>query len=526
MPKFENKEEYEKWKAQRLRELQEKKQTSDVPPEPQGEGSPGDRGEDKIVIKVPLTKEIEALGGLSGVGDLFRSSWEIYKRRIFTLISLYILSVLFFAVSFGIFFGIAYLFAMVFEVSKATIIVTGVVTGAVAGLITFFWGFTSFILAIIDESIGVKDALGRGWYRIGSFIWLFSLSGFIITGGFLLFLIPGVIFLVWFAFGQFILASDDERGMNALLKSKEYVRGQWFDVFLRLFVVWLVSVGIGIVPIIGPILSIFYMPFMMIFTYLVYIDLRALKGDVACPTSTGVKLKWIGAGTLGYLVLPIFIIAFLGVSLTIPLLALKGMMTSQKQKIITAPEKWPHGDVLTQQSPPSFVTPEPFQKPDDKKTDAKGEAIIVREGVYETFTLKTGFFSETRFSDPKRASIEFHIPAEPYSNARKIEMILDTTKAGKHFADGKAINDSMFGRSQLNIGELSSYGFIASFKYIADGGQIFPPKDSCTIVIASPYTGDQEGIFEGEVYDCTVHSAGIDYNISSIKFRMRGVSSR
>jgi hypothetical protein len=360
MPKFESKEEYEKWKAQRLKELQEKKQTGDVPPEPQGEGSPGDRGEDKIVIKVPLTKEIEALGGLSGVGDLFRSSWEIYRRRIFTLISLYILSVLFFAVSFGIFFGIVYLFAMVFEVSKAAIIVTGVVTGAVAGLITFFWGFTSFIFAIIDESIGVKDALGRGWYRIKPFIWLFSLSGFIITGGFLLFLIPGVIFLVWFAFGQFILASDDERGMNALLKSKEYVRGQWFDVFLRLFVVWLVSVGIGIVPIIGPILSILYMPFMMIFTYLVYIDLRALKGDVACPTSTGVKLKWIGAGTLGYLVLPIFIIVFLGVSLTIPLLALKGMMTSQKQKIITAPEKWPHGDVLTQQSPPSSVTPEPF----------------------------------------------------------------------------------------------------------------------------------------------------------------------
>lgn len=173
----------------------------------------------------------------------------------------------------------------------------------------------------------------------------------------------------------------------------------------------------------------------------------------------------------------------------------------------------------------SSVTPEPFQKPDDKKTDAKGEAIIVRDGVQETFILKTGFFSDTRFSDSKRASIEFQIPAEPHSNARRIEMVLDATKAGKHYANGKAINESMFGRSQLNIGEFSSHGFLASFKYIADGGQIFPPKNSCTIIITSPYTGVQDENFEGEVYDCTVHSAGIDHNISFVKFRMRGVPS-
>jgi len=62
MPKFESKEEYEKWKAQRLKELQEKKQTGDVPPEPQREGSPGDRGEDKIGHKSPIDKRGRSSG--------------------------------------------------------------------------------------------------------------------------------------------------------------------------------------------------------------------------------------------------------------------------------------------------------------------------------------------------------------------------------------------------------------------------------------------------------------------------------
>jgi len=54
--------------------------------------------------------------------------------------------------------------------------------------------------------------------------------GFLGTGGFLFLIIPGIIFLVWFIFAQFIIFAEDDRGMNAILKSKEYVRGKWASI--------------------------------------------------------------------------------------------------------------------------------------------------------------------------------------------------------------------------------------------------------------------------------------------------------
>ena len=179
-------------------------------------------------------------------------------------------------------------------------------------------------------------------------------------------------------------------------------------------------------------------------------------------------------------------------------------------------------DRVTEKAP--FAS-QPSAIPEEKASGATGEAIIVKDGLKETYKLKTGFFSETRFDDPKRAQIEFQVPAEEFSNARRIEMILDATKSGIHYADGKAINESMFNRKELNIGEQTPNGRTAVFRFLADGGQIFPPKDACIINITSSYTGTPNGVFAGEVSDCIVNSAGIDYNISSVIFVMRGVPS-
>jgi hypothetical protein len=172
------------------------------------------------------------------------------------------------------------------------------------------------------------------------------------------------------------------------------------------------------------------------------------------------------------------------------------------------------------------VIAQPYDQPEQKSSGATGEAIIVKDGVKETYILKTGFFSETNFDDPKKAHIEFQVPSDEFSNARRIEITLDATEAGIHYADGKAINESMFDRKELNIGEQTPNGRTAIFRFLADGGQIFPPKDACVVNITSSYTGTKDGVFAGEIADCTVHSAGIDYNISSVIFIMRGVPAK
>jgi len=288
------------------------------------------RGEGKLPPKPPDSQyhreKSETNGKLVGIGDLFEKTWEIFKRRIGTLIALYLFTIALVLIPVGIFILVAYLISLTMPGSTEAMIIAGSIVGAIAGIIAGFWGFGSFISAVADESLSIKDALDKGGQKIWSFIWLYSLLGYIVPGGFLLFLIPGVLFLVWFAFAQFILPNEDEKGMDAILKSKEYVRGYWFDVLLRLFIIWLASIGIGIIPLVGSLLSILFVPFEMIFIFLIYEDLRSLKGDVSYPSSAGEKFKWIGISTLGFVVVPLIIIVLLGATLMSSLSHFKGMI--------------------------------------------------------------------------------------------------------------------------------------------------------------------------------------------------------
>ncbi len=317
MAEFKNREEYENWKARRLRELKDKQ---DQP----ATGKPkADAGEEN-------GEGAGGKGDLSDPGELFRRAWEIYKRRAGVLTALYIISFLLLAGAFGFCLGAGYLLSLVFHWGRKVLPAAGAVTGLIAGSIFFTRGLAAVTYAVADEALGIRDALRQGGAVIWSFMWLISLLGYIIPGGFLLFIIPGVIFSVWFAFAQFIFVAEGVKGMDCLLKSKEYVRGLWFEVFLRLFLVWIASVVIGSLPILGPILSLLFVPYLLIFVWLLYREVKALKVDVAYSAAAADKLRWIGAATLGYLALPLFVLCLMGASImSLPFMFLKGCLISR-----------------------------------------------------------------------------------------------------------------------------------------------------------------------------------------------------
>jgi hypothetical protein len=319
MPKFNNREEYEKWKQEKLESNLERNQVASgehEKKEPRFEGAAPGR---------PWAGTEE----LRSVSDLFSESWEAFKKRFRTLASLYLLSLFFLLGFVGIFAGAGFLFSLLIHELRIALVSVGAVLGLLPGFAAMFWALTAFAYAVTDETLGIGDALKKGWHRAGAFFWLASLAGYIITGGFLLLIVPGIIFMVWFSFAQFVLVTEDERGMAALLKSKEYVKDRWFDVFLRLVVIWIVSGCVGMVPLIGPIVSLVFFPFVMIFIYLIYRDLKEIKGTgMDYPHSAGEKAKWLGAGSLGYVMIPLLLLGILGTTLTIPLIMmLKSMLT-------------------------------------------------------------------------------------------------------------------------------------------------------------------------------------------------------
>lgn len=264
--------------------------------------------------------------GLPPVGSLLGKAWEIYQRRFGTLLLLVLFAAFSVVFSVLLFVAIGALLSQLAPDMRRALMAGGALTGVIAGMGVMFWGIGAFICAVADESLGAKSALEKGWLLFGPFLWLFSLTGFITGGGFLLLIIPGIIFSVWFGFAKFILVTEGGKGMDAMLKSKEYVRGRWGEVFGRLFVLWFFEVAFSSIPYVGVFCALFYAPYAMIARYVLYTDLKAARGTVPATYPTSEKALWIGIGAIGYIALPIVAFFLLGAFLASMFVMMKGMM--------------------------------------------------------------------------------------------------------------------------------------------------------------------------------------------------------
>jgi len=284
-----------------------------VPPPPPVQPAASDSGE-PLPTPPPVRRRPRPLPKkkLPDIGDLFKESWQLFQRRFAVLIGLYLLTMVAFMLPVGISIGIAILAGM--AMGGGAVVLAGLF-GLLVGLYLGFRCFAAFLHAVIDEQLAFGAALEKGKELVFPLGWIGFLTSFIIGGGFILLIIPGIIFMVWFFFAQFILVKEEAHGMSALLKSREYVRGEWFNVALRLLLVWAASVLLGIIPLAGPILAVAFFPFVMIFHYLLYRDLREMKGDVPIACGTVDILKWPAVALLGFVLVPLVLVSFLGFSL-------------------------------------------------------------------------------------------------------------------------------------------------------------------------------------------------------------------
>ncbi len=63
----------------------------------------------------------------------------------------------------------------------------------------------------------------------------YLIMGLIVAGGFILFIIPGILFSIWFAFSIYNIAIEKNKDpIEALRKSKQLVQGRWWEVFWRI----------------------------------------------------------------------------------------------------------------------------------------------------------------------------------------------------------------------------------------------------------------------------------------------------
>jgi len=246
---------------------------------------------------------------LATLGELFSSSWEEYKKRALPILAVILIST-------GVIGSLAVLMVLCAGFGGALMTHAQVDRGWFIVLIAFssvllliiailgLWFYTALLAIVVHENLGVVEAFRRGWRYLWPIAWVMAIfSGIIVTGLFLG-ILPGILCLVWFAFCFYILMEEDKRGMDAVLASMQYVRGNWWNTFGKLAVVWLIYILLSIIPFVGTLASIFFHPFLMLFTVAVYHNLKSGKEEVELRVGSGTRLFWWTVAVIG-LILPV-----------------------------------------------------------------------------------------------------------------------------------------------------------------------------------------------------------------------------
>jgi hypothetical protein len=150
--------------------------------------------------------------------------------------------------------------------------------------------------ATIGDPVDVEASYRYGLKRLWSVILVSILVGLVVAVGFILLVIPGIIFLVFLSVSIPVLIVEGRRGTEAMGRSWNLVKGNFWHAF-GVIVVAALIVGIisGIIGAIGgdnwavrwiftAIAQILTVPFASLVSVLLYLDLRARSESLSADT--------------------------------------------------------------------------------------------------------------------------------------------------------------------------------------------------------------------------------------------------
>jgi hypothetical protein len=162
--------------------------------------------------------------------------------------------------------------------------------------------------ATVGDPVDPEESYRFGFKRLGSVILVSLLVGLAVAGGFILLIIPGIIFLVFFAVSVPVLIVENRRGRAAMSRSWNLVKGHFWHA-LGVIVVAAIITGFvsGIIGSIGgsawvvrwiftAIGTVITAPFTALVSVLLYLDLRARSEALSADT---LRAELAAAGSAG-----------------------------------------------------------------------------------------------------------------------------------------------------------------------------------------------------------------------------------
>lgn len=87
---------------------------------------------------------------------------------------------------------------------------------------------------VAREKIQMEEISRHAWNRLLPLIGVVIMVGLVQLVGFLLLIIPGVVFMVWYAFAQTDVVLSERGGLAAMAESRQMVRGRFWPILWRL----------------------------------------------------------------------------------------------------------------------------------------------------------------------------------------------------------------------------------------------------------------------------------------------------
>ena len=173
---------------------------------------------------------------------LFKQAWSFALSRLDLLALLALPTLLINGMAVAIGFG---------WVSFSVTTMVGMAVGFLGLLfVQFLLQLTLAHTAIATHQSGeapLADSWNWATNNIWAWAWIAALSFCVVFGGFLLFIIPGIIISFYIAFSMYAFIDEDARGMSALQRSRELVTGNFWELLSRFAVFILFILGLSIV---------------------------------------------------------------------------------------------------------------------------------------------------------------------------------------------------------------------------------------------------------------------------------------
>ena len=190
------------------------------------------------------------------------------------------------------------------------------------------WCQIALMYTIGKGDMGIKRALAETRNLILSYYWVSILLGLIVLGGFILFIVPGVYLAIALSLTMFVLILEREKGLNAIIKSREYTRGNVWRItkyalytlvyivpaYLVLFLIQIVTKNTPVAfiyDIVSQVFSLVFAPLLIAYGYRVYEHIKLQKSSMVFAPTVNTRRKYMALGIFGALVIPIIMLIVL-----------------------------------------------------------------------------------------------------------------------------------------------------------------------------------------------------------------------